>query len=124
MLISTFFATKKDPTFTVITYTLLYIFSILLFSCFLLMLCFFFFFFQAEDGIRDADVTGVQTCALPIWEIQGARSRIVRRLTEFVASLPAHYQVSDASVSVRDGRYVVPVRREGRGEVGDRKSVV
>src|SRR5690554_736805 len=31
------------------------------------MMCrFFFFFFQAEDGIRDADVTGVQTCALPI----------------------------------------------------------
>src|SRR6266542_5950480 len=27
----------------------------------------FFFFFQAEDGIRDATVTGVQTCALPIW---------------------------------------------------------
>src|SRR5690554_7664678 len=26
----------------------------------------FYFFFQAEDGIRDADVTGVQTCALPI----------------------------------------------------------
>src|SRR5690554_5162648 len=26
-----------------------------------------FFFFQAEDGIRDADVTGVQTCALPIY---------------------------------------------------------
>src|SRR5437667_129471 len=25
-----------------------------------------FFFFQAEDGIRDRDVTGVQTCALPI----------------------------------------------------------
>src|SRR5260370_14701871 len=28
--------------------------------------CFFFFFFQAEDGIRDSSVTGVQTCALPI----------------------------------------------------------
>src|SRR4051794_41437898 len=27
---------------------------------------FFFFFFQAEDGIRDGRVTGVQTCALPI----------------------------------------------------------
>src|SRR5438309_6502225 len=27
----------------------------------------FFFFFQAEDGIRDGTVTGVQTCALPIW---------------------------------------------------------
>src|SRR5690554_2640005 len=30
------------------------------------VLCCVFFFFQAEDGIRDADVTGVQTCALPI----------------------------------------------------------
>ena len=27
----------------------------------------FFFFFQAEDGIRDYKVTGVQTCALPIY---------------------------------------------------------
>src|SRR5208282_6720406 len=32
-----------------------------------------FFFFQAEDGIRDATVTGVQTCALPIW-LASARS--------------------------------------------------
>src|SRR6266478_1332179 len=30
------------------------------------MLLLFFFFFQAEDGIRDLTVTGVQTCALPI----------------------------------------------------------
>src|SRR2546430_12542369 len=28
--------------------------------------CIYFFFFQAEDGIRDLTVTGVQTCALPI----------------------------------------------------------
>src|SRR2546430_11578181 len=28
-----------------------------------------FFFFQAEDGIRDLTVTGVQTCALPIWRL-------------------------------------------------------
>src|SRR5690606_40272997 len=28
----------------------------------------YFFFFQAEDGIRDFHVTGVQTCALPIFE--------------------------------------------------------
>src|SRR5207237_8318811 len=27
-----------------------------------------FFFFQAEDGIRDSSVTGVQTCALPIYD--------------------------------------------------------
>src|SRR5947207_14235009 len=32
----------------------------------LLFVSFFFFFFQAEDGIRDHCVTGVQTCALPI----------------------------------------------------------
>src|SRR2546427_4453878 len=31
------------------------------------VVCCFFFFFQAEDGIRDLTVTGVQTCALPIW---------------------------------------------------------
>src|SRR5690606_40493927 len=30
------------------------------------LLCFIHFFFQAEDGIRDFHVTGVQTCALPI----------------------------------------------------------
>src|SRR2546430_12034356 len=31
--------------------------------------CVFYFFFQAEDGIRDLTVTGVQTCALPIYVI-------------------------------------------------------
>src|SRR5438067_131502 len=33
------------------------------------MLPAFIFFFQAEDGIRDRNVTGVQTCALPIFII-------------------------------------------------------
>src|SRR5207249_4309342 len=32
-----------------------------------LFVFFYFFFFQAEDGIRDRNVTGVQTCALPIF---------------------------------------------------------
>src|SRR5882762_6066626 len=31
------------------------------------MVLLYFFFFQAEDGIRDSSVTGVQTCALPIY---------------------------------------------------------
>src|SRR5260370_31622394 len=35
------------------------------------MIEFFFFFFQAEDGIRDSSVTGVQTCALPIYTTIG-----------------------------------------------------
>src|SRR5437667_7568694 len=34
-----------------------------------------FIFFQAEDGIRDRDVTGVQTCALPISEELSAKAR-------------------------------------------------
>src|SRR5690554_6145462 len=44
-----------------------------LFVYILILYHFFFFFFQAEDGIRDADVTGVQTCALPIytWIVEG-----------------------------------------------------
>src|SRR2546430_12188061 len=49
---------------------------------------FIFFFFQAEDGIRDLTVTGVQTCALPISSrpardaSEGRRLARERRLTE------------------------------------------
>src|SRR5690606_7113197 len=39
---------------------------VLCFVRFLFCRCLCFFFFQAEDGIRDFHVTGVQTCALPI----------------------------------------------------------
>src|ERR1039457_7127454 len=35
-----------------------------------LSVCCCFFFFQAEDGIRDYKVTGVQTCALPIYTLR------------------------------------------------------
>src|SRR5438552_14100460 len=51
-----------------------------------LAIYFFFFFFQAEDGIRDDLVTGVQTCALPIWSpglrfaaVLGCVGKAVRR---------------------------------------------
>jgi DNA mismatch repair protein MutS2 len=50
--------------------------------------------------------------------IRSARSRIVRRIEAWAASLPERIRVADASVSLRDGRYVIQVRREGRGEVG------
>src|SRR5260221_10621244 len=43
--------------------------------CCFVRLFVFFFFFQAEDGIRDHCVTGVQTCALPIWAIWSRRDR-------------------------------------------------
>src|SRR2546422_695843 len=44
-----------------------------------------FFFFQAEDGIRDVAVTGVQTCALPISQEVG----VAARLHHFAAAGPA-----------------------------------
>src|SRR2546421_330548 len=44
----------------------------LLFLSLVSTFCLFFFFFQAEDGIRDLIVTGVQTCALPIWRRRAA----------------------------------------------------
>src|SRR2546430_6436598 len=40
----------------------------------------FFFFFQAEDGIRDLTVTGVQTCALPISATRHSRAWSLTRL--------------------------------------------
>src|SRR3989449_7429389 len=52
--------------------------------------CVFFFFFQAEDGIRDVAVTGVQTCALPIWNtVQGAVRPQQPTTTDSVAGSPA-----------------------------------
>src|SRR6266496_4807935 len=41
---------------------------------------FFFFFFQAEDGIRDLYVTGVQTCALPICKLSSSSLLLGSRL--------------------------------------------
>src|SRR5699024_11883174 len=43
-----------------------YILSLYFLCLFMFFIALFFFFFQAEDGIRDRNVTGVQTCALPI----------------------------------------------------------
>src|SRR5437762_1216050 len=56
-------------TFVCLSYVLVSFIIIFLFLFFFLVyvfFSFFFFFFQAEDGIRDTSVTGVQTCALPI----------------------------------------------------------
>src|SRR5260370_16275525 len=39
--------------------------------------CEVFFFFQAEDGIRDSSVTGVQTCALPICSLIGIQAVVL-----------------------------------------------
>src|SRR5206468_7291070 len=50
---------------------------------------FFFFFFQAEDGIRDLIVTGVQTCALPISNAQSKQEVLETIATSFL--FPKHF---------------------------------
>ncbi len=50
--------------------------------------------------------------------LKGAQNRIVKRLESFLSSLSDRFVVPDASVTIRDGRFVIPVRREGKGEVG------
>src|SRR2546422_1764597 len=64
----------------------------------------FFFFFQAEDGIRDVAVTGVQTCALPIWR----RHRAERRTVD------PQQAVDGAAVGDEDERPADARRREDR----------
>src|SRR5437016_7883875 len=58
---------------------------------FLCVFCFFFFFFfQAEDGIRDWSVTGVQTCALPICtdgQLPGIARILLRNFVGYPLSL-------------------------------------
>src|SRR3989454_1157000 len=58
------------------------------------LLC-FFFFFQAEDGIRDYKVTGVQTCALPISAVVAELERI-RRAGEAIRSLGMRFNAGHA----------------------------
>ena len=51
-------------------------------------------------------------------EMRGAQGDIVRMLERIVARLESRFQVPDMSVSVRNGRFVIPIRREGRSVVG------
>jgi DNA mismatch repair protein MutS2 len=51
-------------------------------------------------------------------ELRGAQGEIVRLLERLVAKLESRFQVPDMSVTVRNGRFVIPVRREARGVVG------
>src|SRR5256886_7508365 len=76
-----------------------------------------FFFFQAEDGIRDLTVTGVQTCALPIFKatLRG------RRMWQFLERL-----IGVALPRIRDFRGVSPKGFDGRGNfsLGLREQIV
>src|SRR2546421_9577435 len=82
-----------------------------------------FFFFQAEDGIRDLIVTGVQTCALPISLLYGivgasaagSRSSVTRAAPAWTAS-----PISPARLVTR----TIDDRDPGSSGRTDRKSVV
>src|SRR5207245_3528330 len=61
----------------------------------------FFFFFQAEDGIRDATVTGVQTCALPIY---GSSTAVTRRRNSRLIAWMASSEICRARLKPRKSR--------------------
>src|SRR5207253_4677625 len=95
----------------------------------ILLLCFifFFFFFQAEDGIRDGHVTGVQTCALPIsWAAPlGSDRRGGSQKNEPLISVPAvrhrrrHRTASGGAPLARAGGEIgADLQRPGSGRLG------
>ena len=51
-------------------------------------------------------------------DLRGAQGEIVKMLERVVTRLESRFQVPDMSVSVRNGRFVIPIRREGRAVVG------
>src|SRR2546421_748869 len=82
----------------------------------------FFFFFQAEDGIRDLIVTGVQTCALPILsrasrtatDDDPLSNHTSRMSVSLVNSLPPHLHVKFSGNSSRASRLYHASRSEER----------
>src|SRR3989449_3911473 len=76
---------------------------------------FFFFFFQAEDGIRDVAVTGVQTCALPIFRPRAPAPRLrqVRR-----AALQPHLRLAQSRSRVGRGGLALLAGAHARGRGG------
>src|SRR5437016_6741454 len=87
--------------------------------------CFFFFFFQAEDGIRDWSVTGVQTCALPILTVRRADGSVLGELPSVAEDPPFTPQTEFVKVGDGEGFYAVVIR-PGNFDAAkrDRKSVV
>src|SRR5256886_4560166 len=83
------------------------------------------FFFQAEDGIRDLTVTGVQTCALPICEQledpaeakkRGGKSVVKRDVVRLVT--PGTL-TEDTLLDARRNNYLLAIARARRSEDGE-----
>src|SRR3989454_9273262 len=78
---------------------------------------YFFFFFQAEDGIRDYKVTGVQTCALPICRVHEEREA---RLPEVAGGLLARERRAARPSRVGQERRPGGARPPGDADAGAR----
>src|SRR5256885_3011688 len=82
-----------------------------------------FFFFQAEDGIRDYKVTGVQTCALPIYfQLQPIVANALISVNPAMAGsncVSAHHQQGqDGNQSERSGEHQKDEERSEERRVG------
>src|SRR2546430_3145475 len=78
---------------------------------------YFFFFFQAEDGIRDLTVTGVQTCALPIYaDEEGVGARPSREAGRLGVEEEEPARIPGRRLGARHGGEKIERRRERRPE--------
>src|SRR5207245_6170272 len=95
------------------------------------------FFFQAEDGIRDATVTGVQTCALPIYrrraqDLEGRREVVGETLDdERVAAerqvgavlLAGPHRHEEAGIALENETHLVGDKEIGRASCRERGEI-
>ncbi len=72
----------------------------------------------AIDEAAEVNDTASKELARIRRQLRDQRSSIVEKLERYIGSLPNDYRVRNASVTIREGRYVIPVRREGRKHVG------
>src|SRR2546430_6409582 len=89
---------------------------------YVILIC--FFFFQAEDGIRDLTVTGVQTCALPILVLDVASGEVLAMVNQPAYNpndrdqiLPATYRNRAATDIFEPGSSIKPFFEIGRAHV-------